>query len=425
MARMRKKLLHKTLRVYILFSVLILVISAPVFYFLTESLYIDDANEALILRKNEFVKYSIPEMKTADIAVWNKVNRDIKIEVPTIKLLKDSIFYKFYLDTLANENEPYRVLLTPIVIENKPYHFKARINLVESEDLIKNIALLFFIILSLLLTGLYFITKRLSTKLWEPFYAILHQIEQFEIDKNTQPKIIETSIEEFYRLNTSINHLIERNTLIYQSQQEFIENAAHELQTPLAVFQAKLEMLMQHPDLTPNQAEILVKLSDSSARLNRLNKNLLLLSKIDNSQFIAKENVSINDIIEKQLEFFTEQAEEKNITIKLETKADIKIESNPVLMEILVSNLLLNSIRHNEQDGSVSIILNQNSLVVSNTGNKQAIPTEKLFQRFSKTNPSVKGSGLGLAIVKKITDLNKWSVDYAFQDNFHRFTVKF
>jgi signal transduction histidine kinase len=272
---------------------------------------------------------------------------------------------------------------------------------------------------------LYFITKRLSTKLWEPFYAILHQIEQFEIDKNTQPKIIETSIEEFYRLNTSINHLIERNTLIYQSQQEFIENAAHELQTPLAVFQAKLEMLMQHPDLTPNQAEILVKLSDSSARLNRLNKNLLLLSKIDNSQFIAKENVSINDIIEKQLEFFTEQAEEKNITIKLETKADIKIESNPVLMEILVSNLLLNSIRHNEQDGSVSIILNQNSLVVSNTGNKQAIPTEKLFQRFSKTNPSVKGSGLGLAIVKKITDLNKWSVDYAFQDNFHRFTVKF
>lgn len=422
---MRKKLLNKTLRVYILFSALILVISAPVFYFLTESLYIDDANEALILRKNEFIKYSIPAMKTEDIAVWNKVNRDIKIEVPTIRLLKDSIFYKFYIDTLANENEPYRVLLTPVVIDKNLYHLKARINLVESEDLIKNIALLFFIILALLLTGLFFITKRLSNKLWEPFYAILHHIEQFEIDKTTTVKPIDTSIEEFYRLNDSINRLIERNTQIYQSQQEFIENAAHELQTPLAVFQAKLEMLMQHPDLTPNQAEILVKLSDSSSRLNRLNKNLLLLSKIDNSQFIEKEDISLKEVVEKQLEFFVEQAEEKNITIKLESSADIKIKSNLVLMEILVSNLLLNSIRHNLQDGAVTITLKENSLIVSNTGNKQPIPSEKLFQRFSKTNPSAKGSGLGLAIVKKIADLNKWSVDYAFQGDSHRFTVKF
>lgn len=421
---MRKKLLHKTLRVYILFSLIILVVSAPAFYFIIERLYIDDADEALILNKKEFIKYSIPAMKTADIAVWNKVNRDIKIEESSLALKNDSIFYRNYLDSIVNENEPYRVLMTPVTIDGKSYILNERINLVESEDLITNIALLFFVVLASLLIGLFFITKRLSNKLWEPFYAILHQIEQFEIDKNSQPQLIETSIEEFYRLNTSINHLIERNTLIYRSQQEFIENAAHELQTPLAVFQAKLEILMQHHDLTPNQAEILVKLSDSSARLNRLNKNLLLLSKIDNSQFIEKEEVSLKEVVEKQLEFFTEQAEEKNITIKLETKADIRIKSNPVLMEILISNLLLNSIRHNIQNGSVTITLNQNTLGVSNTGNKQPIPSEKLFQRFSKNNPSTRGSGLGLAIVKKIADLNKWSLDYAFQGDSHSFTVK-
>lgn len=422
---MRKKLLHKTLRVYILFSLIILVVSAPAFYFIIERLYIDDADEALILNKKEFIKYSIPAMKTTDIAVWNKVNRDIKIEQSSLVLKNDSIFYRNYLDSIVNENEPYRVLMTPVTIDGRPYILNERINLVESEDLIINIALLFFIILALLLTGLFFITKRLSNKLWEPFYAILHQIEQFEIDKNSQPQLIETSIEEFYRLNTSINHLIERNTLIYKSQQEFIENAAHELQTPLAVFQAKLEMLMQHSDLTTNQAEILVKLSDSSAKLNRLNKNLLLLSKIDNSQFIEKEEVSLKEIVEKQLKFFTEQAEEKNITIKLETKTDIRIKSNPALIEILISNLLLNSIRHNMQNGSVIIILNQNTLVVSNTGNNQPILSEKLFQRFLKNNPSTKGSGLGLAIVKKIADLSKWSVDYTFLSDFHMFSVKF
>lgn len=425
MAGIRNKLLNKTLRVYVLFSVLILIISAPVFYFLTESLYIDDANEALLLRKNEFIKYSVPAMKTSDIDLWNKVNRDIKIEHPTIKLTKDSIFYKFYLDTLANENEPYRVLMTPVIIDNNLYHLKARINLVESEDLIKSIALLFSIILALLLTGLFFITKHLSSKLWEPFYSVLNQIEQFEIDKTPPAKAIETSIEEFYRLSTSINHLIERNTQIYKSQREFVENAAHELQTPLAVFQAQIEMLMQHPDLTTNQAEILTKLTESSGRLNRLNKNLLLLSKIENSQFSEKDEISINKLIDKQLEFFTEQAEEKNITIKKEIHSETTVFSNPAITEILVSNLLLNAIRHNIQDGLVTVVLNQNSLVVSNTGIGYEIPTDKLFHRFAKTNPSSKGSGLGLSIVKRIADHHNWTVQYYFKKNFHSFEVKF
>lgn len=422
---MRKKLLNKTLRIYVLFSVFILIISAPVFYFLTERLYIDDADEALLLRKNEFINYSAPVMKTADITVWNKVNRDIKIETPGAGLLKDSIYFTYYLDSLVNENEPYRVLVSPVTIDNNSYHLKARINLVESEDLIENIAFLFFIILALLLTGLFFITKRLSNKLWKPFYAILQQIEQFDVDKSTPPKTIETSIDEFHRLFISINHLIERNTEIYRSQREFVENAAHELQTPLAVFQAQLEMLMQHPDLTPNQAEVLVKLTETSARLNRLNKNLLLLSKIDNSQFAEKEEISIKKVVEKQLHFFVEQAEEKNISIKKDLHTESTVTSNPALVEILVSNLLLNAIRHNTQDGVVIVTLEQNKLIISNSGNSQAISSEKLFQRFSKTNPSAKGSGLGLAIVKKIADLNNWTIKYVFDKNFHSFTLKF
>lgn len=422
---MRKNLLNKTLRVYILFSLLILIVSAPVFYFLTERLYIEDADEALILRKNEFIKYSIPAMKAADISIWNKVNRDIKIEEPSAILTRDSIFYKFYLDTLPNENEPYRVLISPISIEGKEYQLNSRINLVESEDLIKSIATLFFIIVASLLTGLFFITRRLSNRLWQPFYATLQEIEQFDIDKSTTPDLSETDIEEFYRLNTSINSLIERNIKIYKSQQEFIENAAHELQTPLAVFQAKLETLMQHPDLTPDQADLLLKLTESASRLTRLNKNLLLLSKIDNSHYSEREKVSLNNIIEKQQGFFIEQADEKKLTITIEIRDDVIINSNVVLAEILVSNLFLNAIRHNIQDGVVQVSLTQNTLVVSNTGCKDQIPSEKLFQRFSKANHSGKGSGLGLAIVKKVTDLNNWTINYAFQGDLHSFTVKF
>ncbi len=422
---MRRRLLNKTLRVYILFSFLILLISAPMFYFLTERLYLEDADETLILRKNEFIKYSIPAMKASDISIWNKVNRDVKIEESSYALYKDSIFYKSYMDSLLNENETYRVLMSPVTIDGKVYHLKSRINLVESEDLIKSIAILFFTILALLLTGLFFITKRLSNRLWQPFYATLKQIEHFDIDKSIAPDLLETDIEEFYRLNVSINSLIERNTTIYKSQKEFIENAAHELQTPLAVFQAKLETLMQHPDLTPDQADILLKLAESASRLNRLNKNLLLLSKIDNSHYSEKEKVSLKNIIEKQQEFFMEQADEKKLTITIDVKEDVIIKSNAVLAEILVSNLFLNAIRHNVPDGSVNVLLTQNTLIISNTGSKNQIPAEKLFLRFSKPNHSVKGSGLGLAIVKKVADLNKWEISYAFNDNLHGFTVKF
>ena len=370
---MKTKLLHKTLRVYILFSLVILIISAPVFYFLTQRLYIDEADETLILHKKEFINYSLPLLKTGDISIWNKTNRDAKINEATIHLKNDSVFYQSYFDSIVNENEPYRVLLSSIKIEGKPYILSVRINLVESEDLIKSIAALFIIIVVLLLTGLYFITKRLSNKLWQPFYNILQQIEKFEIDKNIHPEFSETDIEEFHRLNLSITNLVDRNMIIYKSQQEFIENAAHELQTPLAVFQAKLDMLMQHPDLTTGQAEVLLKLTESSARLNRLNKNLLLLSKIDNSNYSGKEEVSLTNVIEKHMEFFEEQAAEKNITIKVDTTIDALVKSNTVLVEILVSNLLLNAIRHNIQDGMVSVSLNQHSLMVSNTGNPESI----------------------------------------------------
>lgn len=422
---MKKKLLNKTLRVYILYSILILAVTAPMFYFFTERLYIEDADEALILRKNEFIKYSSPVMKTSDIAVWNKVNRDIKIEEATVPLKKDSIFYKFYLDTLPNENEPYRVLLTPVSIDGKVYQLNAKLNLVESEDLIKNIGTLFLIVVSLLLIGLYFITKRLSNQLWKPFYTTLEQIERFDVDKRAEVKMLETDVEEFYRLNEAINTLIQRNTIIYKSQREFIENASHELQTPLAVFQVKLDTLMQHPSLSPDQADIILKLAESVARLNKLNRNLLLLSKIDNSDYSEKENVSLKTVIERQHEFFEEQADEKNISININAKEDVKLYTNVSLVETLVSNLLINAIRHNIENGTLNVVLNNNTLTISNTGSSNKIASERLFQRFSKTDHSVKGSGLGLAIVKKIADLNGWEINYTFSDNFHTFSVKF
>lgn len=421
---MTKKLLHKTSRAYLLFSVLLLIVSAPMFYYITEKLYIDETDETLILHKNEFLKYSLPTLTIAEIPNWNRYNRNVKIE--TFRNIgKDTLFYNSYYDTLDAETEPYRELNASIVIGGNPYTYSARINLVETEDLMESIAILFFVIISLLLIGLFIITKRLSLSIWKPFYQTLTQIEKFEIDKSSQPQLIETDIEEFKRLNHSIEKLIEKNTSIYHTQREFIENAAHELQTPLAIFQAKIDTLIQGSDFTQEEYKMLISLNDSVSRLNRLNKNLLLLSKIENDNYSDKQTILFNDAIEKHLDFFTEQAKAKNLIIKTELDKTISVKSNPVLAEILMSNLFLNAIRHNISDGQILITLSNHSLTFSNTGQPQPLVADKLFNRFSKSNPSEQGNGLGLAIIKKIVDLNNWTISYTFTGNLHSFSIAF
>ena len=219
--------------------------------------------------------------------------------------------------------------------------------------------------------------------------------------------------------------MIERNTSIYHNQREFIENAAHELQTPLAVFQAKIDTLIQSADFSNEQYEMLSSLNDSVSRLTRLNKNLLLLSKIESDNYTEKQIISLNEAIEKHFDFFTEQAKAKKLTIKTELSETVSTNSNPVLAEILISNLFLNAIKHNVAYGQILVSLSNYSLTFSNTGQPQPLVADKLFNRFSKSNPSAQGNGLGLAIIKKIADLNKWKITYSFANNLHSFSVTF
>ena len=287
---MTKKLLQKTINYYFIYAVVILIAIGPIFYFVSNILYIDDANEDLYAIKKQFDKFTKDDLKIKDISMWNTFNRDVNLQKFNGQL-KDSLFEHSYYDALNKENEPFRVLNSPVKIENKWYTFSAKINMVEKENLIGSTVILFISLLLLLLIGFFIITKKISKKLWQPFYVALDKMEQFEIDKTTPVKLIHSTTEEFNRLNNAIDNLIDKNSSIYQSQKEFIENAAHELQTPIAIFKGKIETLLQRQDVTEGQFEILDSLNDTTTRLNRLNKNLLLLSKIESNQFKVPENI--------------------------------------------------------------------------------------------------------------------------------------
>jgi signal transduction histidine kinase len=292
------------------------------------------------------------------------------------------------------------------------------------EDMVFTIAAMFLFIIILLFIGIIWISKITAAKIWKPFYNTLDQIQDFEIDKNKSPQFSPTDIDEFDRLNKSLEKLIEKNTVIYQSQREFVENAAHELQTPLALFQTKIDTLLQLK-LNKEQLSVLSSLNNDVSRLNRLNKNLLLLSKINNGNYLEKNTIVLNEYIEKHLDFFTEQAKAKNLSIVTEFISNLTIQGNPALTEVLINNLFLNAIRHNEKNGKIIISIKDNLLSFSNSGQSTALKVDKLFNRFSKINPNSPGNGLGLAIIKKITKLNQWEINYTFDNELHRFSIRF
>lgn len=420
---MSKKLLHKTTSSFLAFAIIILLVSAPVFYFICQQLYIYETDEVLHFHKGAFVKESYKNFTENDIEAWNKYNQNVVISAD-MGITKDSIFGEMAFDSVAKEKEPFRIIYAPVTINGKRYTYKEKISLVEMEGMVINIAIMFLCIIIILLIGIIWISKRSAAKIWKPFYNTLHQMHDFEIDKNKPPHFFPTDINEFNQLNKSLEGLIEKNTAIYKNQREFVENAAHELQTPLALFQTKIDTLLQL-ELNKEQFSVLSSLNNDVSRLNRLNKNLLLLSKIDNESYLEKSTIVLNDYIEKHLDFFTEQAEAKNISITTEFSSILSISGNPALTEVLINNLFLNAIRHNEKNGNIIISIQNNQLTFLNTGQSAPLAIEKLFNRFSKINPSSQGNGLGLAIIKKITEINQWEIKYDFNNQLHSFSITF
>lgn len=421
-----KKLLPKTLRAYIVFALIILLIGAPAFYFITRFLYINDTNEALLLSKNSFVKYVLPDLRIKDISTFNRVNWNVKIIYFEKEIKADVYQARSYTDSLENEEEVYRVMLSPVKIENNPYTLLVRMNMIESQNLVESILIVFTIIIISLLAGLIIITRRLSEKLWKPFYNSLDQIEAFQIDKSNLPHWQTTDIEEFGRLNIALDTLIERNLAIYKSQKEFIENAAHELQTPLASFKAKLDTLMQEPSLNNEQAALIDDLVAAANRLIKLNRNLLLLSKIQRTgQSPLTENIALEEVLKKRIDFYNLQAKAKNIRLSAKIDCETNVMANLPLFESMLGNLMLNAISHNTENGTIIIELKKNILKICNTGKPESLNANALFKSHSATGVSFTGNGLGLAIVSRIADLYHWELCYRWQDRLHCFEVIF
>ena len=420
------KLLRKTIVNFVIYAVLVVIISTPVFYFTIQRLFTEEMDEFLQLRKKELLTTRQNLKSENDIRLFTKMDTDVDLHpVSSASQVKDSIYTVIYYDSLNHENQPFRELLTTIEINQKPYRLIIRESIVTNEDLIESIVIVQGTILIILLAGLLIINSLQAKKIWKPFYSLLKQLELYQLDKSPEIKLTASKIREFQDLNKSIQTLIQNNYLVFQQQKEFTENASHEMQTPLAVFQSKLELLLQTHPLSEEQAGIVQELYKAVKKLKQLNKSLLLLAKIENQQFPQKEKIILEKELRLILEQFDEQISRKNLYIQTGFKEETQLLASRPLLEVLLRNLISNAIRHSNLDSKIQISTKNNLLIIRNEGEGTQINAEKIFDRFSKFSKNQEGIGLGLAISQAICKQNHWDIHYTSENNVHVFSVHF
>lgn len=291
-------------------------------------------------------------------------------------------------------------------------------------DLIQGIMIQFFLIFSALSCSV-FITLRLTTrKLWQPFDNTLKKMEHFNLEQNINPEFIATDIKEFQRLNQSVALLIKRNKESYRTQKEFTENASHELQTPLAVAQAKLDLLIQE-DLNKKQSEIVNDLYTVFKRMRRLNKNLLLLARIENAQYTDMQQIDLCEFIQNRIYLFDYPGGYQSSVILKKTSPSLIIKANEVLLESLINNLVVNAMRHSSDNFVNTVEIKDRCLTVSNIAVDGPLDEKLLFCRFKFTDNKKRGNGLGLSIMKAVCDFHGWTITYRYQNKYHSFIVDF
>ncbi|MEH6307255.1 HAMP domain-containing sensor histidine kinase [Olivibacter sp. CPCC 100613] len=288
--------------------------------------------------------------------------------------------------------------------------------------IIGTVTILTVLFSSLLLVGLVLLNRRLSHKLWRPFYDSLTKIKDFDLNQHKTVSFEPTDISEFTELNTNLHKLITSSISAYNQQKKFTENASHELQTPLAIMQSKLDLFLQESTLSPRQHQLIRELSAAVARTSRINKNLLMLAKIDNRQFEDIEKVHVSQLFQEVMDMLSEHIAIKEIKLTANISDDVSIMGNKALVEVLLQNLLFNAYRHNHSGGEILIRVDAAGFVVANSGENR-LREDELFKRFSSNNGM--GTGLGLAIAKEICSTYHWDIAYKFENNKHYFTVSF
>lgn len=334
-------------------------------------------------------------------------------------LYKDSMVYIME----KKETEPARILTTIFQDDNNQYYeLTVSVPNIEKEDLRTSIQIWIIVLYVTLLLTIILISTWVFYRNMKPLYTLLNWLDNYQTGKKNVPLNNTTQITEFRKLNDATIRYAERNEQLFDQQKQFIGNASHEIQTPLAICQNRLEMLMEDDSLSENQLEELMKTHMTLEHITKLNKSLLLLSKIDNGQFSESKELDLNMLLKQYLEDYKEVYAYRKVETTVVEKGALKVTMNESLAIVLLTNLLKNAFTHNVNGGHIRIEITSNGITFCNSGIMHPLG-DRIFERFYQGSKKEGSTGLGLAIVYSICKLQELHIMYAFEGEEHCFRV--
>lgn len=420
------KLIHYTFRNLSIPLLIILTAWACCFYFVIMHEIDDETNDSLENYKEIIIKTVLADSTLLHDHVDIMTKYYIR-EVPESEadLDKDEFFDSTTYIEIEMEDEPIRVLRTWFMTaDRKYYELTIETSTLEKEDMAEAIFLSIIILYVSLLCCILLVSHFVFKSSFRPLYTLVKWLKEYRPGKQQTPLVNQTKVEEFKILNQAIQTATNRSTEMYNQQKQFVENASHELQTPLAICMNKLELLSENPDCTEEQLSEIAGINHTLRGIIKMNKSLLLLSRIDNKQFPDTSEIDFNKLINKYLPDFEDMYEYKNIHVTYSETGTLIYTMNESLASTLLSNLLKNAFIHNIENGSIAISITGRTLTISNSSESTGLNEATLFNRFEKQTHKKESTGLGLAIVKSITSIYGIDIKYEY-NGLHQFILTF
>jgi two-component system sensor histidine kinase ArlS len=345
----------------------------------------------------------------------------------------DEVEPEYYADTIQNERRlverdtiNYRILSHTFVTGKKNYLLeigKSTETIDDTSGPLQTIAflvLLGMILLTIVADQVY------SNYILAPLSRIIRtKLVGAKFPSFTSYTQVKTSTSDFQHLDLSIHRMIETIEHAFQKEREFISNASHELMTPISILQSKIENMFEQEDIADEMKVRMMEMQKILNRLKSITKTLLLISQIENEQFLKEDEISLNDMLQDLYEEISIRLQEKNIGYTLALAEDVMLVNvNKFLLFNLLFNLVNNAIKYNKPDGAIIItgekVKNYYAININDTG--IGIPEDEIpyiFNRFKKIKQSLKQDsfGLGLPIVKSIAAFHEVEIQVRSERN--------
>ena len=416
------KLLNITNRYYIIIALVLLLLSSTFLAYRVVYVVDKEVSDHMLIEKQEIEKQLAlqKDLQSIHFIVGDRIEIEPISEFTSFKVsIKDTAIFDLY-DKIK---VPYRKLSYQQLLNGKSYRITISRRLTENEKLISGIFVALLLVSVDIIICFYFLNRWFSSRVWNPFYRALNVLKNFDLQKGGAVSFQKSKVDEFNTLNIELEKLTDKVARDYRNLREFTENMSHETQTPLAIIRSKLEILLQNSSSEEHATQILSTL-DAVNRLSKMNKGLIMLTRIENDQYAGQQIMALGPLIHKHLEDLELFITSREIIVHTDIDNNVIIKINPNLAGILFTNLLSNAIKYNVTGGDLYVTLNQQGIIIANSGDPLIIPEKEVFERFKKGD-APDSVGLGLAIVKKIIDHQDFTIDYHYRNSLHTFSILF